>query len=299
MLRNSLHFAITALIGLASTAEAQHEGRKQDFHPSVSPDGTQAVFYSYREPNFPDLFLVNLATGEATNLSNTDDLWEIEPEWSPVANRVAYSRGPSMGSLDVVVQDLDSGEVTTFGPGINVSWAPDGRRIVWTRDGEFHIADVDTGTVHTVNSIDVDGQVSEPAWAANDHTLVFMVGSGGEDNNERFDVFWHDMETGEIRQLTDNANQETHPRMINDGATLIFAGAYESREPSLYRMDLETGALGRLFTEELASLYTYFPSVGPDGSTIYFEAGDWSAGRFDLYAVPSDGSDVPRALSAP
>jgi len=289
---------IAALICFGSVAEAQHDGRKQDFHPSVSPDGEQAVFYSYREPNFPDLFLIDLATGETTNLTNSEDLWEIEPEWSPTDNRIAYSRGPSMGSLEIVVHDLDAGEITPVGHGINASWSPDGTRLIWTEDAAFHIADVETGSVHIVDTIEIDGQVSEPAWGENDHTLIFMVGSGGDDNNERYDVFWHDMETGETRQLTDTINQETHPRLVDNGTTLIFAGALESREPSLYRMDLETGAIGRLFTEELAPLYTYFPSVGPDGRTIYFEAGDWTAGQFDLYAVPSDGSEDPRALSA-
>lgn len=287
--------ALVAVLG-ASHALAQHPGRKQDFHPSVSPDGSQAVFYSYREPNFPDLFLLDLGTGQVTNLTGTENLWEIEPEWSPVDNRIAYSRGASMGTLEVVVHNLDTNEITTLGSGVNASWSPDGTQLIWTHRGDLQIADVDTGHVRTVEITDLPGQVSEPAWAETDHTLLFVVGSGGEDNNERFDVFWHDMNSGETRQLTDNVNQETHPRLVDNGATLIFAGALENREPSLYRMTLETGEIGRLFTEEFAAMYTYFPSVGPDGATIYFEAGDWSTGQFNLFAVPSDGASPPRAL---
>ncbi|MEN0652670.1 MULTISPECIES: TolB family protein [Hyphobacterium] len=286
---------LVAALG-ASHALAQHPGRKQDFHPSVSPDGSQAVFYSYREPDFPDLFLMDIGTGQTANLTSTENLWEIEPEWSPVDNRIAYSRGASMGALEVVVHDLATNEITRLGSGVNVSWSPDGTQLIWMDRGDLQIADVDTGRVRTIEIPDLPGQVSEPAWAETDHSLVFVVGSGGENNNERFDVFWHDMNSGETRQLTDTVNQETHPRLVDNGATLIFAGALETREPSLYRMNLETGEIGRLFTEEFATMYTYFPSVGPDGATIYFEAGDWGTGQFNLFAVPSDGAEAPRAL---
>ena len=282
-------------IGCSSVA-AQHPGRKQDFHPSLSPDGRQVVYYGYHEPNFPDLFLLDLGTSEVTNLTDSDGLWEIEPEWSPTSNRIAYSRGTSMRDLEVVVHDLGTGALQVLGQGVNVSWSPDGLHLIWVDAGVFRVADLATGEVRAVDGIAVDGQVSEPAWAENNHTLVFMVGSGGANNNERFDVFWHDMETGATRQLTDTINQETHPRILDGGATLVFAGALESRAPALYRMDLETGGLSRLLTEAFTGLSTYFPSVGPDGRTIVFEAGDWGAGQFDLFVVPSDGVAPPRTL---
>jgi len=287
---------LTIVVLGAGSAFAQHDGRKQDFHPSVSPDGGRVVFYGYHEPNFPDLFLADLATGEVANLSNSEQLWEIEPEWSPTDNRIAYSRGPSMRNMEVVIHDLDTGEVIVVGHGVNVSWSPDGTRLIWADHGVFRIADLVSGDVRSVDSIQTTGQISEPAWAESDETLVYIVASGGEENNERFDVFWHDMSSGETRQLTDTVNQETHPRLVDGGTTLIFAGALESSRPALYRMDIETGQLGRLLTEEFDGLYTYFPSIAPDGSTVFFEAGDWAAGQFDLYAVPSDGSESPRAL---
>ena len=293
---NKIFWGIVTAVICAASVLAQHPGRKQDFHPSLSPDGRQVVFYSYREPNFPDLFLLDLGTGMTTNLTGTESLWEIEPEWSPVDNRIAYSRGASMSTLEVVVHNLDTNEITTLGLGVNVSWSADGTQLIWAHRGELQIADVDTGIVRTVEIANLPGQVSEPTWAETAHTLVFVMGSGGEDNNERFDVFWYDMNSGETRQLTDTINQETHPRLVDNGASLVFAGALENRQPSLYRMNLETGDIHRLFTEEFAAMYTYFPSVGPDGATIYFESGDWSTGQFNLFAVPSDGSEVPRAL---
>lgn len=293
---NMTFWGIIAAVFCAASVLAQHPGRKQDFHPSLSPDGRRVVFYSYRVPNFPDLFLLDLGTGMTTNLTDTESQWEIEPEWSPVDNRIAYSRGASMGSLEVVVHDLDTSEIITLGSGVNASWSPDGMQLIWVDRGELRVADVATGSIRTVEIANLPGRVSEPAWAETAHTLVFVVGSGGEDNNGRFDVFWHDMNSGETRQLTDTINQETHPRLVDNGANLVFAGALEAREPSLYRMNIETGDIDRLVTKEFAAMYTYFPSVGPDGVTIYFESGDWSTGQFNLFAVPSDGSEAPRAL---
>ena len=99
-----------ALLLIVVLAAFQVGDRHMDFHPSMSPDGKRITYYSYRT-DAPDIFVRDLASGVERNVTDSEDLWEIEPHWSPTDDRIAYSRGSSMADLEVVVRDLDTGVV--------------------------------------------------------------------------------------------------------------------------------------------------------------------------------------------
>ena len=106
-------------------------------------------------------------------------LAQTEPEWSPVANKVAYTqlRGAGTPDPDPVVYDVDAGTVFGFLIGNLASdesptWAPDGSRVIWTRRAAGGEQDLfirpanGTGTEQSVTKLGDGVAYATPASAA-------------------------------------------------------------------------------------------------------------------------------------
>src|SRR5262245_9907777 len=93
----------TGLRRLTSAAEA-------DFEPTVSPDGSEIAFVSYRDFKTADadLWLMNANGGNQRRL--TDDVTsESTPAWSPDGTRIAFVSDRNRGRRDLYVMNLRSG----------------------------------------------------------------------------------------------------------------------------------------------------------------------------------------------
>src|SRR5262249_48377806 len=109
-----------------------------DYEPTVSPDGSQIAFVSYR--NFKtadaDLWLSNANGGNQRRL--TDDVTsESTPAWSPDGTRIAFASDRNRGRNDLYVMSTRSGRVrritTTHTEETEPTWSPDSKRIAFTR----------------------------------------------------------------------------------------------------------------------------------------------------------------------
>lgn len=125
-----------------------------DFHPEWSPDGTQILFGRATQdtdedgritPNdAADLFLLDLATHEEKNLTNTPDYDDFSFTWSPDGKQIAFTsvRGDVNGDGVINLNDtqdlftiatdgsdehhLDLNKKSVYTP----DWSPDGRFIL-------------------------------------------------------------------------------------------------------------------------------------------------------------------------
>jgi Tol biopolymer transport system component len=75
-----------------------------DFAASWSPDGTQLTFTS-RRAGAADIYVMDLATREVTNLTNTPDIEDYDSHWSPDGTRIVFSSDRE-GNTELIVIDL-------------------------------------------------------------------------------------------------------------------------------------------------------------------------------------------------
>ena len=77
-----------------------------DFTPDWSPDGKTLIFVSNRTGNFDIFSIKATGEGEPVNLTNTPDINEMMPTWSPDGTYIAYSvsNGPQ-SSIHVMTAD--------------------------------------------------------------------------------------------------------------------------------------------------------------------------------------------------
>ncbi len=121
-------------------------GDWDDIAPSPEPGGNKIAFASNRS-GFWDLYLLDLSTGEVTQLTNTPE-YESAPTWSPDGSFLAFETytddnleiavGPAKDPLNNAIR-LTNSAAADYSP----AWAPDGRHIAFVSDGEIILADLD------------------------------------------------------------------------------------------------------------------------------------------------------------
>lgn len=285
-----------ALLLIVVLAAFQVGDRHMDFHPSMSPDGKRITYYSYRT-DAPDIFVTDIASGVETNVTDSEDLWEIEPHWSPIDDRIAYSRGSSMADLEVVVRDLETGVVSVVDHGVNVVWSPDGLRLLYMKDWNLWIARADGTDKRNVDLDELEGRKSEPAWSPDGTTVYFVhqLTDGGASS-----IYAVDLETGGHRLVFDGHGALIGaPVLSPDGHTLYLSGEVAGSAQRVFAYDMmKRGELTPV--TQIADGIQYFPSLTPSGGSLLVEAGDWATKEFFIYAFPlADGSGDSKRLTGP
>ncbi len=166
----------------------QHLQDKWDGLPVWSSDGRRIAFYSNR-PGRDDIFVIDVSGENLTNLTQSPEIAERVPSWSPDGTHILYSSWDDHfhtlrladGHKTQVTQDDGDRRLP--------DWSPDGKQIAFAGDvrGEVdnldvYIMDIETGverrlTIHP----DLDYR---PAWSPDGRHIVFESDRGDPDKGD-------------------------------------------------------------------------------------------------------------------
>lgn len=157
-------------------------GDWDDITPSPGPDGTKIAFSSNRN-GFWDLYLLDLSSGEVTQLTDTPE-YEGAPTWSPDGSFMAFEAYANE-NLEIIVgpanDPLNDSVHLTTSPAADHSpaWAPGGRQIAYVSEGEIILADLDrTGDERFRNLSDTPlASESHPVWSPDGDRLAWASSS--------------------------------------------------------------------------------------------------------------------------
>ncbi len=235
--------------------------------PTLAPDGTWAALSVHRALLDKDeyegnLWLVPLGGGEPRRLTTAGK--DTGPKASPDGKRILFTFRREMGKDDkgnaLYVIPVDGGEarlVLRRKEGIEApAWHPDGRRALFLSNAGEEQEDVKT--IRRVN---------------------FWFNEKGFVHSVRHHVFLVDLETGEVRQVTNGEFDVSAASFSRDGTRIVYVASTDDRRPYLSDLFVHDLMLG-----ESAKL---------TDTTMEIDAAAWSPDDRQIVFL---GHNLPRGL---
>jgi TolB protein len=238
--------------------------------PSWSPDSRRLVIApGAPDPlSFPtgrsDLYVVDVTSGAARQLTATPHVDEGAARWSPDGSQIAFVRRTEEPPyLEVDLIDPDGGGERRFLLDASLpAWSPDGRAIAFTRDGHLFVADVATASARRVTRHSArERVVFGGVWAPDGRTLY--VDKAAENVRDLFTV---DPAGRTLRRLTTSPSWDSDPRWSPDGGRVVFSRG--NPFGVLYVVNANGRGLRRIGCPARATCDS--PSWSPDGRRIAF-----------------------------
>lgn len=238
--------------------------------------------------NESDIYIACLSTGALYNITN-DQNGSFAPQLSPNGTTVYYYaprdsstvvndweiwRSDISGTNKVRLTDNPLGD--TF-----PTLSPDGTRLAFISQHNDSVWRLHTMNTDGTNEVTIPSQNAFNATFHTDDALVFTQ----ENSQGLQDLFEYNIDTQELRQLTNNDVQESSPAVSPDGAYILY-GTNETGNFEVYRLDTETNAVSRLTNTAGNSGTAVFSR---DGNKVVF-ASD-RGGTSALYQMTVNGTN--------
>ncbi len=253
------------------------------FTVTVTTRGYIAFERHYEEEDPHDIWITRHdGLGTERNLTNTPDVDEGVPTWSPDGNWIAFSAGQGTANRKIVKMDLRTGVVTPLTDGTDndrwPAWSPLGDKIAFMREiggsghPDIYLMDVD-GTDQTQLTDWLYGD-DFPAWSPDGQWIVF--------SSDRFyagrDLYIVHPDDPDSEQLVlrtdrpgaDDQRNEIYPSWSPDGwiyYTFVYKDAPADKTEYLYRIRPDGTGRAQVFDD---SYERYIPSFAPDGQCFVF-----------------------------
>ncbi len=206
--------------------------------PRFSPNGERVLFTSY-ETGFPQIYLMDVSTGNRRPLDNLPGSMTFSPRFGPDGNTVLFSQSQG-GNTDLYSMPLSGGARMrlTSAPSIETapSYSPDGQMIVFESDRsgsqQLYVMPATGGEPRRISF--GPGRYSTPVWSPRGDMIAFT-----KQYNGRFHIGVMRNDGSEERLLTSSFLDEG-PTWSPNGRVIMFARetAGAGGTSSLYSVDV-------------------------------------------------------------
>ena len=210
-------------------------GIDQDQPPVWAPEADRIAYVSDIDGS-PDIYMVEVATGDQTRLTFSDERERVG-DWSPDGQWLVFTEDGREGLLLRNPTGVNLIELTD-GPDTGPVWSPKGDRIAFTRHtGKDHDLYVLRPTKSDDWADDTDELAvaesqydeSDPSWSADGRRLAFVV-----DDDLQSEIFTVLVDGSELEQLTYNTADDLQPVWSQTTELIAFASTAYGNSEILY-----------------------------------------------------------------
>lgn len=259
--------------------------------PYAPPGLSGSIAYTANTGDGFDIWLYDLTNGVNTQLTTGLGESFSTPFWSSDSSKIAFVGRNAI----LYVAYLDEGTIARIdqfeeGLGNYVSWAPDSLKLVYTKQDEIVLYNVDT---HQAQRINQPG-VTDAQWFPNGTELLFQA----PDASGVSQLYRIRQDGTGKRQITQNTGgRHNNVRLSPDGQYVLYTtpGASISL---IFTVEISTGSVFEVPGGPLAK--NYFPEWSPDSKTILYSATAFEdRGYFSLIRTAGNQgqNDRTRAIS--
>jgi TolB protein len=176
----------------------------RNYHPRLSPDGSQVAFDSDRD-GVRGVYISDRAGRNIRRVSGAG--YAAVPSWSPDGSRLAFVKAePDKPRVwNIWILTLATGEATRitsyrYGQPWGASWLPDGRRICYSHEDRLIVLDLDTGESQTYTSPRKGALLRTPAVSPDGRRVIFQLHGDG--------AWMLDLANGKMQKVLDDPTAE-------------------------------------------------------------------------------------------
>jgi Tol biopolymer transport system component len=258
--------------------------------PTISPDGTTFAYVKTVDGK-RDIFLQRIDGTTAINLTNTRDVDDSEPAFSPDGSRIVFRSERDGGGLFVMGATGESVRRLTDS-GYNPSWSPDGRSVIYSAQRlvepifvygirNMFVVDVETGATKLLH----DGlDVLQPRWSPGGNRVTYWSPNRGTRDIHTIDKSG---DAKSVQNLTNDHATDWNPVWSRDGKFVYFSSDRDGamniwRVPVDEKSGAATGAPQSMRTP---ALYAGYFSMAADDRHVVYQA---NAANVELLQIDFD-----------
>jgi Tol biopolymer transport system component len=204
-------------------------------HHNWSPDASRIVCVGYINNASWSIYVFNADGTNLTRLTNTNNVQDSEPKYSPNGLEIAFTRiYPNQNNrYELWIMNSDGSNQRHINiEGYGAKWSPDGTKFIYisnkSGNSEIYTCNVD-GTnesrVTTTNDIETN-----PIWCPDGQYILFAR-SENEDPFG-FEIYKMKLDGTEFTQLTNNTAYDECPKPSPDGSLIAFHSTLQSNNPA-------------------------------------------------------------------
>ena len=207
----------------------RHRGAIFEYDASFSPDGRSILFVRATSRTNDDRIYVMRRDGSGAHALRRDFLQQQCPGFSPDGHKISFWRGRDGKSGGYFVMNADGTGLRRISGGQKfvwgcLSWFPDSKRVVFTKDYNLYVASADGTHLKRLTDYKIDSLYrpavsSDGRWLACDGSLPGRHGGNGI-------IVMRADGTG-ARRITRSWNEiqnDSGPAWSPDGKRIVFAG---------------------------------------------------------------------------